>query len=144
MNNPVKIEGLDILDLGIEPAPQLIANGSNQGANYWRGRFKGRGFIFTNEQFLKDFEAGEVAVVNLVEDSYEVEDPLDPTNKMTRESFQFVSYATYKQVQRIEAQQGNLVLGRKKLSIEMEVLEKEALKRFDLDDKKVAALQEAV
>jgi hypothetical protein len=142
--NTIKVEGLDVLNIGLDRTQQTISTGNNQGQPYWRARLNGRGFIVTSEQFLRDFDAGNVAVVNLVESEYQVEDPVDPNSKITRPSYNFVSYATYQQVQMIESQQGKLVKGRKQLEIEMQVLEKKALAELKLDDASVAKLQDAV
>jgi hypothetical protein len=142
--NTVKVEGIDVLSIGLDKTQQTIATGPNQGSPYWRARYQGRGFIITDEQFLREFEAGNVAMVSLAESEYQVEDPLNPGEKITRPSYNMVSYATYTQVTRIAEQQGKLDLGKKRFDIEMQVLEKKALAELKLDDQQVGKLQDAI
>lgn len=138
-----KIEGIDILQIGLDKSPQTIAKGPNAGQTYYRARFEGKGFI-VDEAFLNAFVAGEIAQVILMQSDYQVEDPMDPANMITRDSWQVISSATYQQVTMIESQQGRLALGRKRLDVEMQVLEKEALQKLELSSEKVAKLQDAL
>ncbi len=138
-----KVEALDVLQIGLDKTPQTISKGDNAGQTYYRGRFEGKGFI-VNEDFLRAFTTGDVAQVTLMESDYQIEDPLDPTNMITRTSWSVVSWASYEQVTKIESQQGKLALGRKNLEVQMQVLEKEALQKLELTSEKVAKLQEAI
>jgi hypothetical protein len=138
-----KIEGIDVLQIGVDATAQTISKGDNAGQTYYRARFEGKGFII-NEAFLNAFNAGEIAQLILQESDYQIEDPLDPTQMITRPSWQVVSSATYQQVTMIETQQGKLALGRKKLDVELQVLEKEALQKLELSAEKLAKLQEAL
>lgn len=142
--NTVKIEGLEVLSIGLDRNQQPITQGPNQGEPYWRARYNGRGFIITNQQFIADFDAGNVAVVNVVESEYPVEDPMNPEAKIMRPSYNFVSYATYTQMQQVESHQGKLNLLRKQNDVDMQVLEKKALAALNLDDEKVSRLQNAL
>lgn len=138
-----KVEGIDVLQIGLDKNPQTISKGPNASQTYYRARLDGKGFI-VDEAFLNAFTAGNIAQVILMESEYQVEDPLDPGNHITRASWQVVSWATYEQVTMIEAQQGKLAIGRKKLDVELQVLEKEALQKLELSAEKVAKLQEAM
>lgn len=135
----VKVEGTQVLEIGVDKAVQSDKNGKL----YYRARYQGNGFIIDEDTFGK-FETGDIAQFILKESSYEIEDPMDPTQKITRPSWQVISTATYEQLTKIEAQQGKLAIGRKRFDVEIAKLEKEAMADVKLETKDVAKLADAV
>jgi hypothetical protein len=123
------------------------AQADKNGKTYYRARHEGRGFTVT-EDFYNEWEAGNIYEANLKESSYPVEDAQNPGQFIMRPSFQLTTWATYDQITKIEQSRSKLELGRKrhavevkKIEIEGELFEQEALAKFKLDDAKVAALQ---
>lgn len=144
----VIITGEDtITKIFIDSNVQKISKGPNQGQDYYRARHAGLGFTVP-EDFYEAWLDGNLYEVNLKESSYEVEDPMNPGESIKRDSFQLTTWATCDQIAKLEASRSRLDLGRKrhalesrKIDVEAEVFEKEALAKFKLSDDKVAALQ---
>src|SRR5688572_3043361 len=116
----MKISGADVYTaIGVDRAQQLISKGPNEGQPYYRARYDGKGFTVT-EQFFKDWIAGNIVEVNLSESTYDVEDPMNPNEKITRQSWQLVAYGTIDQLEMVAKNEGRLNKVRKQSEIDLQ------------------------
>jgi len=138
------IKGADVVTLiSVDPAQQSIQTGPNAGQAYYRARHEGKGFI-VNEDFFSAFKAGNIAEVSLVESSYQLDDPMNPEQKITRDSWQLSSWATFDQVIAVTKNANKLKMVTKEGEIAMAKLEKEELGKLELTDENVSMLKEAL
>jgi hypothetical protein len=140
----MKVAGQDVYTaIGVDRAQQIISTGPNQGQPYYRARYDGKGFIVT-EEFFKDWSAGNIVEVNLSESTYEVDDPMNPGEKISRQSWQLVAYGTIDQIERVLMAENRLNKVRKQGSIELQKLEVEALGSVKLSDDMIKQLKAAL
>lgn len=136
-----KVSGADVYSaVGIDRAEQTISQGPNEGQPYYRARYAGRGFIVTKE-FFDAWTKGDIVEMNLAESSYEVDDPMNPGEKITRQSWQLIAYGTIDQMENVVRNDLRLAKMRKIGEIELQKLEVEALGELKLSDDLIAKLK---
>lgn len=140
----MKIVGQDVYTaIGVDRAEQTISTGPNMGQPYYRARYDGKGFITTKE-FFDAWTRGEIVEVNLTESTYEIDDPMNPGEKITRQSWQLTAYGTIDQLEAVAKNDGRLAKVRKQNEISLQKLEIEALGSIKLSDDMIAQLKAAM
>lgn len=142
--NSITLKNEDVYQLNVLETAIPYAEGSRlAGQEYHVGRFRGKGFTCTPE-FYKEFKTGNIATVTFSPSSYEaqVDDPLEPGKKKTvsREGWALDGYMTVDQFIAHLTKQAKIV----ELQTNLTVIRTKALKDLELNDEKIAQLQNAV
>lgn len=139
----VTISGRDVISkLNVDSQELKISKGPNVDQAYYRARYDGIGFT-VNTDFYQSWKAGKIAEVNLVESSYQVDDPENPDVPITRKSWQLSAYATIDQVLMVEQNEHQLELTKRKGKIQLKKMEYEELKDLELDEETVKSILQA-
>lgn len=140
----MKILGADVYTaVGVDRAEQTISTGPNQGQPYYRARYEGKGFIVTKE-FFDAWTRGDIVEINLSPSTYQVDDPMNAGEKITRESWQLVAYGTIDQLEAVAKNDNRLNKVRKMGELDLQKLEVEALGTLKLSDNMISQLKAAL
>lgn len=134
------INGKDVMSrITIVPEPREYREGSKlAGQSYHIGRFQGKGFTCTLE-FYEAWKAGKVQELTLTENEYERPNPEDASKTILTKAWTLDGYMTSVQYNGFLKNQ----VETRELEVQLNVIEKKAIKQLNLTEADVALLETA-